>query len=108
MPNGYLAKNAVSFGHSWILEEAPCRGGRQIALSSQHLIHQEIRWGLVITVAHHLSFEPSLYVAHLASHTLVTCPGNPKRDQYYQLAAVILALSVAILSLNNGGNGVIL
>jgi len=45
MPNGYLAKNAVSFGHSWILEEAPCRGGRQIALSSQHLIHQEIRWG---------------------------------------------------------------
>ncbi|NXK44965.1 VIT2 protein, partial [Chauna torquata] len=26
MPNGYLAKDAVSFGHSWILEEAPCRG----------------------------------------------------------------------------------
>jgi len=47
-------------------------------------------------------------VAHLASHTLVTCPGNPKRDKYYQLAAVILALSAAVLSLNNGGNGVIL
>ncbi|NXL98304.1 VIT2 protein, partial [Tyrannus savana] len=26
MPNGYVAKNAVSFGHSWILEEKPCRG----------------------------------------------------------------------------------
>ncbi|XP_041277535.1 vitellogenin-2-like [Onychostruthus taczanowskii] len=27
MPNGYIAKDAVSFGHSWILEERPCRGG---------------------------------------------------------------------------------
>ncbi|NXC94878.1 VIT2 protein, partial [Certhia familiaris] len=27
MPNGYVAKDAVSFGHSWILEEHPCRGG---------------------------------------------------------------------------------
>ncbi|NWT96600.1 VIT2 protein, partial [Urocynchramus pylzowi] len=27
MPNGYVAKDAVSFGHSWILEERPCRGG---------------------------------------------------------------------------------
>ncbi|NWH83809.1 VIT2 protein, partial [Aegithalos caudatus] len=27
MPNGYVAKDAVSFGHSWILEEKPCRGG---------------------------------------------------------------------------------
>ncbi|XP_041573748.2 vitellogenin-2 [Taeniopygia guttata] len=26
MPNGYVAKDAVSFGHSWILEERPCRG----------------------------------------------------------------------------------
>ncbi|OXB55466.1 hypothetical protein ASZ78_012898 [Callipepla squamata] len=26
MPNRYLAKDAVSFGHSWILEETPCRG----------------------------------------------------------------------------------
>ncbi|XP_058277728.1 vitellogenin-2-like [Hirundo rustica] len=26
MPNGYVAKDAVSFGHSWILEEKPCRG----------------------------------------------------------------------------------
>uniref|UniRef100_A0A8B9F6S0 Phosvitin n=1 Tax=Amazona collaria TaxID=241587 RepID=A0A8B9F6S0_9PSIT len=26
MPNGYLAKDAVSFGHSWILEEKPCTG----------------------------------------------------------------------------------
>uniref|UniRef100_A0A8C2T9M1 Vitellogenin-2 n=1 Tax=Coturnix japonica TaxID=93934 RepID=A0A8C2T9M1_COTJA len=26
MPNGYLAKDCVSFGHSWILEETPCRG----------------------------------------------------------------------------------
>ncbi|NXC84067.1 VIT2 protein, partial [Cercotrichas coryphoeus] len=26
MPNGYIAKDAVSFGHSWILEENPCRG----------------------------------------------------------------------------------
>uniref|UniRef100_U3JUH1 Uncharacterized protein n=1 Tax=Ficedula albicollis TaxID=59894 RepID=U3JUH1_FICAL len=26
MPNGYIAKDAVSFGHSWILEEKPCRG----------------------------------------------------------------------------------
>ncbi|NXX70555.1 VIT2 protein, partial [Spizella passerina] len=26
MPNGYIAKDAVSFGHSWILEERPCRG----------------------------------------------------------------------------------
>lgn len=73
MPNGYLAKNAVSFGHSWILEEAPCRGGRQIALSSQHLIHQEIRWGLVITVAHHLSFEPRQPVKHFSTQA---APGN--------------------------------
>lgn len=29
MPNGYLAKDAVSFGHSWILEEKPCTGGMQ-------------------------------------------------------------------------------
>ncbi|NXX47124.1 VIT2 protein, partial [Tricholaema leucomelas] len=26
MPNGYLAKDAVSFGHSWILEEKTCTG----------------------------------------------------------------------------------
>ncbi|NXQ40855.1 VIT2 protein, partial [Catharus fuscescens] len=26
MPNGYVAKDEVSFGHSWILEERPCRG----------------------------------------------------------------------------------
>ncbi|NWR50683.1 VIT2 protein, partial [Regulus satrapa] len=26
MPNGFIAKDAVSFGHSWILEEKPCRG----------------------------------------------------------------------------------
>ncbi|XP_025972306.2 vitellogenin-2 [Dromaius novaehollandiae] len=26
MPNGYLAKDAVSFAHSWILEEKPCTG----------------------------------------------------------------------------------
>ncbi|XP_014794496.1 PREDICTED: vitellogenin-2-like [Calidris pugnax] len=26
MPNGYVAKDAVSFGHSWILEEKPCTG----------------------------------------------------------------------------------
>eukprot|EP00075_Anas_platyrhynchos_P002345 XP_005022346.3 vitellogenin-2 isoform X1 [Anas platyrhynchos] len=26
MPNGYLAKDAVTFGHSWILEETPCKG----------------------------------------------------------------------------------
>ncbi|NXF06590.1 VIT2 protein, partial [Smithornis capensis] len=26
MPNGYVAKNAVSFGHSWLLEEKACRG----------------------------------------------------------------------------------
>lgn len=47
-------------------------------------------------------------MVHLATHTLVTCPGNPKWDQYYQLAAVIFALSAAVLSLNDGGNGVIL
>ncbi|KAF2984427.1 hypothetical protein EK904_003371 [Melospiza melodia maxima] len=29
MPNGYVAKDAVSFGHSWILEERPCRGDGQ-------------------------------------------------------------------------------
>lgn len=29
MPNGYVAKDAVSFGHSWILEEKPCTGGMQ-------------------------------------------------------------------------------
>ncbi|NXF14701.1 VIT2 protein, partial [Rhodinocichla rosea] len=26
MPNGYIAKDAANFGHSWILEERPCRG----------------------------------------------------------------------------------
>uniref|UniRef100_A0A8C9UGT8 Vitellogenin-2-like n=1 Tax=Serinus canaria TaxID=9135 RepID=A0A8C9UGT8_SERCA len=26
MPNGYVTKDAVNFGHSWILEERPCRG----------------------------------------------------------------------------------
>ncbi|KFQ32197.1 Vitellogenin-2, partial [Merops nubicus] len=33
MPNGYLAKDAVSFGHSWILEEKPCRGGCKLRRS---------------------------------------------------------------------------
>lgn len=35
MPNGYLAKDAVTFGHSWILEETPCKGGMQAVM---HLI----------------------------------------------------------------------
>lgn len=26
-PGGYLAKDAVSFGHSWIISEDPCAGG---------------------------------------------------------------------------------
>ncbi|NXX13848.1 VIT2 protein, partial [Podargus strigoides] len=33
MPNGYLAKDAVSFGHSWILEEKPCRGACKLRRS---------------------------------------------------------------------------
>lgn len=33
MPNGYVAKDAVSFGHSWILEEKPCRGGMQALIN---------------------------------------------------------------------------
>ncbi|NXM98432.1 VIT2 protein, partial [Sylvia borin] len=33
MPNGYVAKDAVSFGHSWILEEKPCRGGCKLRRS---------------------------------------------------------------------------
>ncbi|NWV22764.1 VIT2 protein, partial [Origma solitaria] len=33
MPNGYVAKNAVSFGHSWILEEKPCRGACKLRRS---------------------------------------------------------------------------
>ncbi|XP_010182244.1 PREDICTED: RNA-binding protein with serine-rich domain 1 [Mesitornis unicolor] len=33
MPNGYLAKNAVSFGHSWILEEKPCTGACKLRRS---------------------------------------------------------------------------
>ncbi|NXV81994.1 VIT2 protein, partial [Atlantisia rogersi] len=30
MPNGYLAKDVVSFGHSWILEEKPCTGACKV------------------------------------------------------------------------------
>ncbi|XP_039411971.1 vitellogenin-2-like [Corvus cornix cornix] len=33
MPNGYVAKDAVSFGHSWILEEKPCRGACKLRRS---------------------------------------------------------------------------
>ncbi|XP_054240102.1 vitellogenin-2-like [Indicator indicator] len=33
MPNGYLAKDAVSFGHSWILEERPCAGACKLRRS---------------------------------------------------------------------------
>ncbi|NWQ87284.1 VIT2 protein, partial [Burhinus bistriatus] len=33
MPNGYLAKDAVSFGHSWILEEKPCTGACKLRRS---------------------------------------------------------------------------
>ncbi|KFV67265.1 Vitellogenin-2, partial [Dryobates pubescens] len=33
MPNGYLAKDAVSFGHSWILEERPCTGACKLRRS---------------------------------------------------------------------------
>ncbi|NXE79209.1 VIT2 protein, partial [Cochlearius cochlearius] len=33
MPNGYVAKDAVSFGHSWILEEKPCTGACKLRRS---------------------------------------------------------------------------
>ncbi|NXF32796.1 VIT2 protein, partial [Nyctibius bracteatus] len=33
MPNGYLAKDAASFGHSWILEEKPCTGACKLRRS---------------------------------------------------------------------------
>ncbi|XP_068808764.1 vitellogenin-2-like isoform X2 [Struthio camelus] len=33
MPNGYLAKDAVSFAHSWILEEKPCTGACKLQRS---------------------------------------------------------------------------
>ncbi|XP_030351580.1 vitellogenin-2-like isoform X2 [Strigops habroptila] len=33
MPNGYLAKDAVSFAHSWILEEKPCTGACKLRRS---------------------------------------------------------------------------
>ncbi|NWZ69417.1 VIT2 protein, partial [Acrocephalus arundinaceus] len=33
MPNGYVAKDAVSFGHSWILEEKSCRGACKLRRS---------------------------------------------------------------------------
>ncbi|NXS06452.1 VIT2 protein, partial [Neodrepanis coruscans] len=33
MPNGYVAKSAVSFGHSWILEEKTCRGACKLRRS---------------------------------------------------------------------------
>ncbi|NXQ63043.1 VIT2 protein, partial [Anthoscopus minutus] len=33
MPNRYVAKDAVSFGHSWILEEKPCRGACKLRRS---------------------------------------------------------------------------
>lgn len=29
-PSGYLAKDAASFGHSWIISEDPCAGGTKI------------------------------------------------------------------------------
>lgn len=31
-PSGYLAKDAVSFGHSWIISEDPCAGGIKIPI----------------------------------------------------------------------------
>ncbi|KAM6305553.1 vitellogenin-2-like [Aegotheles albertisi] len=33
MPNGYVAKDAVSFGHSWILEEKSCTGACKLRRS---------------------------------------------------------------------------
>ncbi|NXN97017.1 VIT2 protein, partial [Rhinopomastus cyanomelas] len=33
MPNGYLAKDPVSFGHSWVLEEKPCTGACKLRRS---------------------------------------------------------------------------
>ncbi|NWW90563.1 VIT2 protein, partial [Rhynochetos jubatus] len=33
MPNGYIAKDPVSFGHSWILEEKPCTGACKLRRS---------------------------------------------------------------------------
>lgn len=33
MPNGYVTKDAVNFGHSWIVEERPCRGGMQALIN---------------------------------------------------------------------------
>ncbi|XP_069718238.1 vitellogenin-2-like [Phaenicophaeus curvirostris] len=33
MPNGYLAKDSRSFGHSWLLEEKPCRGACKLRRS---------------------------------------------------------------------------
>ncbi|NXI48061.1 VIT2 protein, partial [Galbula dea] len=33
MPNGYLAKDAASFGYSWILEEKPCTGACKLRRS---------------------------------------------------------------------------
>ncbi|NXJ74284.1 VIT2 protein, partial [Trogon melanurus] len=33
MPNGYLAKDAVSFGYSWMLEEKPCTGACKLRRS---------------------------------------------------------------------------
>lgn len=38
MPNGYVAKDPVSFGHSWILEEKPCRGGMQTLNNCSNII----------------------------------------------------------------------
>ncbi|KAJ7410138.1 Vitellogenin-2 [Willisornis vidua] len=35
MPNGYVAKSAASFGHSWILEEKPCRGDSATSLTDK-------------------------------------------------------------------------
>lgn len=32
MPSGYLAKDAVSFGQSWIISEDPCAGGTKILI----------------------------------------------------------------------------
>nr|XP_041573736.1 vitellogenin-2 [Taeniopygia guttata] len=56
-PSGYLAKDAVSFGHSWIISEDPCAGGCKL---ERKLVKSEKPISFEKTAAKCFSVEPVL------------------------------------------------
>uniref|UniRef100_A0A8B9MGW8 Phosvitin n=1 Tax=Accipiter nisus TaxID=211598 RepID=A0A8B9MGW8_9AVES len=52
MPSGYLAKDAVSFGQSWIISEDPCSGGTKILIYKRVPVHNTARASRCHSVTH--------------------------------------------------------